>query len=149
MQNQKGFTLIELMIVVAIIGILAAVAIPQYQSYVARSKVSEAISLASEAKTAVVDTAATSGKLVSAMTANESYGYGFSGDTDYVDDIDILAAGVVEVTTTTDIPNSPKIYFVPRQASAGAPITWECQTADANFSVVPSNCRNTYPAPSA
>lgn len=54
-QMQKGFTLIELMIVVAIIGILAAIALPAYQDYTARSQVSEALSLASGARTAVTE----------------------------------------------------------------------------------------------
>jgi type IV pilus assembly protein PilA len=56
MRAQQGFTLIELMIVIAIIGILAAIAIPQYQDYVTRAKVSEGLSLADEAKTAVGET---------------------------------------------------------------------------------------------
>lgn len=55
MNAQKGFTLIELMIVVAIIGILAAIAIPQYQNYIARSQVAEAFTLMNGAKTAIQD----------------------------------------------------------------------------------------------
>lgn len=65
---QKGFTLIELMIVVAIIGILAAVALPAYQDYTVRAKVTEGISLAGSAKTAVAENAANGAPYASGWT---------------------------------------------------------------------------------
>lgn len=65
---QKGFTLIELMIVVAIIGILAAVALPAYQDYTVRAKVTEGLSLAASAKTAVSENAANGAPFVSGWT---------------------------------------------------------------------------------
>jgi type IV pilus assembly protein PilA len=67
---QKGFTLIELMIVVAIIGILAAVALPAYQDYTVRAKVSELMLAASSAKTAVSEAAATMSALPSAASVS-------------------------------------------------------------------------------
>lgn len=67
---QKGFTLIELMIVVAIIGILAAVALPAYQDYTVRAKVSEMVLAASSGKTAVSEAAATFNEMPDVQSAN-------------------------------------------------------------------------------
>ncbi|ODN55007.1 prepilin-type N-terminal cleavage/methylation domain-containing protein [Acinetobacter sp. 51m] len=71
MNTQKGFTLIELMIVVAIIGILAAIAIPQYQNYTARSQATEALNLLGGLKTPLIDNAGTSG-LAQACSTNDA-----------------------------------------------------------------------------
>jgi type IV pilus assembly protein PilA len=100
---QKGFTLIELMIVVAIIGILAAVALPAYQDYTVRAKISEAILALSSAKSAVAEAYAQYGSMVASMTSmgvqNQS--------SKYVASVSWTATagasvGTITVTTKTD-----------------------------------------------
>jgi type IV pilus assembly protein PilA len=141
---QQGFTLIELMIVVAIIGILAALAIPAYQDYTIRAKVSEGVALASEAKAAVAETAASLGGLANVTAANT--GYSLPAPTDYVSTITITdATGVITIsmggTDGTGATAEPVITLTPTQATAEAPIIWACATTAGLPKHVPANCR--------
>lgn len=96
---QKGFTLIELMIVVAIIGILAAIALPAYQDYTARSQMSEAMTLASGAKGSVTEFYSDRGDW---PTGNESAGLADATDITgkYVDEVEV-SDGVITATMKT------------------------------------------------
>jgi type IV pilus assembly protein PilA len=135
---QKGFTLIELMIVVAIIGILAAVALPAYQDYTTRSKVSEVVLMSAPAKLAVSETSSSLGGLGSVTAANS--GYVFPGATKYVSGVAITdATGVVVVTSSLTGLGGSTITLTPTDAGAGQ-LKWTCTTAMTK-KFVPAECR--------
>ncbi|MGH8220853.1 MAG: pilin [Steroidobacteraceae bacterium] len=135
---QKGFTLIELMIVVAIIGILAAIAIPAYQDYTVRAKVTEGINLAASAKTTVAEGFESGG--IAGMNAAAS-DWSFTA-TKYVTGITIAqSTGVITVTfdgTANGIPQlgaANTLIFTPevnKAALADATpgnVDWACESA--------------------
>jgi type IV pilus assembly protein PilA len=138
--TQKGFTLIELMIVVAIIGILAAIAIPAYQDYTIRARVTEGLSLADSAKTAVAET------FQSNPTLPMVTGWAAPAASTNVASVSLAAAtGVITITYTAAAgggtilvsPNPALVNGTPVSGSMG----WDCTGGTEVAKYRPQACR--------
>lgn len=141
-RKSKGFTLIELMITVAIVGILAAVALPAYQDYTIRAQVSEAVILASGTKAKVEEWYALTGKLPSdSFEADVACHNARCGS--YVDYIEIQAGspGMVFARLGNDVNSKVKGYsiFMKARINAGGNLSWEC-IGNMKKKYVPSSC---------
>ena len=138
----RGFTLIELMIVVAIIAIILTLALPVYSNYSIRAKVGEALSVGAAAKTSTASTCVETPNLPE--LTNENAGYIFI-PTEHLQSIDISGPCTAPVITlTTQNTGAPEdIVIVLRGESPGLTgrIAWTC-TTDASFIYVPADCRN-------
>nr|WP_101079058.1 pilin [Neisseria meningitidis] len=142
---QKGFTLIELMIVIAIVGILAAVALPAYQDYTARAQMSEALTLAEGQKSAVVEYYSDNGTF---PNSNTSAGIAASNEIKgkYVASVKVEGnASVASITATMNSSNVNKdiegktLVLVGKQNSGS--FSWECKKGSVDEKFLPSTCR--------
>ena len=137
-KTQQGFTLIELMIVVAIIGILAAIAIPASQDYTIRSKVSEGINMASAAKSAVSEYRISQGSF---PTDNAEAGLEDTISTDYVTSV-VVSGGVITVTYSSGLDSQVSgdtVTFSPAMGSGA--VTWACDGGSLDSKYRPAKCR--------
>lgn len=135
-QVQKGFTLIELMIVIAIIGILAAVALPAYQDYTIRAKATDMISLVTPAKLAVTETVLNNNAYPADFTAA---GY-TPATSEYVSSISLGGSGVITVAAnSTNLGAAVSMTMTPSTNASGT-VEWSC-AATAGTKYMPASCR--------
>ena len=151
--TQKGFTLIELMIVIAIVGILAAIALPAYQDYIVRSKMSEPAAALAEAKTTVAEYYATNAKL---PTDSSFFGLNTAKRaTDILRNIDVAASGspivyAVVYGSTWGDSGTDYSFALSGTTNGDGTMTWKCKPATAAPTAadktvptkyLPANCR--------
>lgn len=136
---QQGFTLIELMIVVAIIGILAAIALPAYQDYTKRAHVSEGLALAAGAKAAVTEFYSSQGHFPSNNTsAGLASASSITGNA--VSKVEIANTGEITITYNDKVKTNAALVLSPTAGAGG--VQWRCKAgSDMEAAWLPANCR--------
>ena len=142
-RKKRGFSIIELMTVVTIVAVLAAIAIPQYQSYTLRAKVSEALGMAGACKTAVTDYLMANSTLPADLGASGCEGF---SATHYVGGIDVVD-GVITVTLATLGELGPaaggKLKLTPTLSASNSISAWTCEPDTLPSRYLPGPCRGT------